>query len=92
MKVDTEQNARLYGANTPVQDILQIKKTKRPPAFDRLVRVRNFFHLYNVVHLLPFPPDVIAAGDVSAGTLPCENGRGDRERGTCLKRARHKHV
>jgi len=38
VKVDTEQNARLYGANTPVQDILQIKKTKRPPAFDRLVR------------------------------------------------------
>ena len=46
--VDTKQNAELYGEEATVASILDIKKTKRPAPFDRLVKVRHFLgvHVY----------------------------------------------
>lgn len=39
VKVDFELNARLYGEHKTVEDILQIKRTARPPAFNSFVHV-----------------------------------------------------
>ena len=50
MRVDAEQNAKLYGEGATVKDILQIEKTLRPAAFNRLVHVRP------PTRLSPYPP------------------------------------
>ncbi len=39
MAVDKKQNATLYGEDANVESILDIKLTKRPAPFDRLVKV-----------------------------------------------------
>ncbi len=38
--VDAKQNAALYGEEATPDSILDIRKTKRPAPFDRLVKVR----------------------------------------------------
>lgn len=42
LRLDKKQNAQLYGEEATPETILNIQRTKRPPAFDRLVKVRHF--------------------------------------------------
>jgi hypothetical protein len=37
--LDSQQNGGLYGKDTSAEDILQIRRTRRPAAFNRFVRV-----------------------------------------------------
>lgn len=38
LTLDSQQNGRLYGKDTSAEDILQIRRTRRPAAFNRFVR------------------------------------------------------
>ena len=40
MRLDKKQNAELYGEGSSPEQVLNIQLTKRPPPFDRLVKVR----------------------------------------------------
>lgn len=40
VRLDKKQNAELYGEGSSPEQVLNIQLTKRPPPFDRLVKVR----------------------------------------------------
>jgi lipid-binding SYLF domain-containing protein len=40
VRLDKKQNAELYGEGAAPEQVLNIQLTKRPPPFDRLVKVR----------------------------------------------------
>lgn len=43
LQLDKKQNVQLYGEDATPDTILNIQKTKRPPPFDRLVKVTHVF-------------------------------------------------